>query len=159
MLKPTFTALVLAAALAAPAAALDGPEQTVRRIYAMEDWHAAAQGPDSFLARDMATAFRRDLGQDEPSPAADMDWLYGGPGAEGVSGLEVENGVHVASPRGQTLMEVTVRFTEAGEPRAVIWRMCLARSGWRVADIRGAHPGGAAWSVRDYWSLPNKVKC
>ncbi|MBX7247671.1 MAG: hypothetical protein K1X35_01320 [Caulobacteraceae bacterium] len=146
--------------MAGPAGALDGPEETVRRLYATEDWSAQTEGPDGLLARDLGAALRRDLATDEPSPAADMDWRYGGAPREFVSAVAVEAGASVPAPRGQTWMDVTVRFRTSEEPRAVVWRLCLARKGWRVADVRGEYTPGAAWSVRQDLGLrDDRVKC
>jgi hypothetical protein len=154
-----FASLAFAAA-ATSAVALDGPEETVKRIYAMEDWHTRAQGPDTFLARDMVEAFRNDLKTEEPAPASDMDWRYGGNADYDVSELVVEPGVAVASPRGQTWMDVTVRYKDFNQPKTVVWRMCLASRGWRVADVQGEYAPGARWSVRQDWRLrEDRVKC
>lgn len=148
-------------AAAAPAVALDGPEETVRRIYAMEDWFSQSQGPNTLLARDLVAAFRKDLRTDEPSPAADMDWRYGGGNSDfDVSEITIEPGVPVPSPRGQTWMDVTVRYQDFNQPKIVVWRMCLAAKGWRVADVRGEYAPGAMWNVRqDFGLRDDKVKC
>ena len=161
-MKPLLLFASLASrAVAGSAAALDGPEETVRRIYAMEDWYSQSQGPDSLLARDLVAAFRKDLKTDEPSPAADMDWRYGGGNADfDVSEITFEPGVSVPSPRGQTWMDVTVRYKDFNEPRTVVWRMCLAPKGWRVADVSGEYVRGAGWSVRqDFGLRTDRVKC
>lgn len=148
-------------ALAPPALALDGPEETVKRIYLMEDWFSQSQGPDTLLARDLVAAFRKDLGTEEPSPAADMDWRFGGGNADfDISDIKVERGVAVPSPRGQTWMDVTVRYNDFNQPKTIVWRMCLAAKGWRVADVRGEYAPGAVWSVRQDFGLRNdRVKC
>lgn len=160
MLKPALTAVALAVALALPAAALDGPEETVKRIYAMEDWFGPSQGPDTLLARDLAAALRKDAATDEPSPAADRDWRYGSDADYDVSSVVIESGVSVPSPRGQTWMDVTVHYRDFNEPKTLVWRMCLAPKGWRVANVRGEYAPGAAWDVRrDYGLRDDKVKC
>lgn len=160
MLKPVLMALTLAFAPALPAAALDGPEETVKRIYAMEDWYGGSQGPGTLLARDLAAALRKDAATDEPSPAADRDWRYGSNADYDVSSVVIESGVPVPSPRGQTWMEVTVHYRDFNAPKTLVWRMCLASKGWRVADVRGEYAPGAAWSVRqDFGLRQDRVKC
>lgn len=161
-MKPLLLLASLASlAVGGSAAALDGPEETVRRIYAMEEWYAHSIGPDTLLARDLIAAFRKDLATDEPSPAADMDWRYGGGNSDfDASEITIEPGVAVPSPRGQTWMDVTVRYGELDQARTVVWRMCLASKGWRVADVRGEYVPGAAWSVRqDFGLRADRVKC
>ena len=161
-MKPLLLFSALAGlAVAAPAVALDGPEETVKRIYAMEDWYGQSSGPNTLLARDLVAAFRKDLGTDEPSPAADMDWRYGGGNSDfDVSDITIEPGVAVQTPRGQTWMDVTVRYQDFNQPKTIVWRMCLAAKGWRVADVRGEYAPGAAWSVRqDFGLRADRVKC
>lgn len=161
-MKPLLLFASLASfAVASSAVGLDGPEETVKRIYAMEDWYSHSQGPDSLLARDLLAAFRKDLKTDEPSPAADMDWRYGGGSSDyDVSDITFEPGVAVPSPRGQTWMDVTIHYKDFNEPRTVVWRMCLAAKGWRVADVRGEYVRGAEWTVRqDFGLRTDRVKC
>ena len=56
MLKP-LTAIAALALMAAPVVALDGPEETVRRVYAQDSLPTTAQGSDALLARDMPAAY------------------------------------------------------------------------------------------------------
>lgn len=155
-----FASTACAAVAAGSTVALDGPEETVKRIYAMENWYSHSQGPDSLLARDLLAALRKDAAADEPSPAADRDWRYGANADYDVSSVVIESGVPAPSPRGQTWIDVTVRYKDFNQPKTLVWRLCLAAKGWRVANVRGEYAPGAAWNVRqDYGLRDDKVKC
>ena len=159
MLKPIVTATALLALLAVPALALDGPEETVKRVYAASSLPTTAEGSDALLARDMSTAYKRDLKMDEPQPSTDFDWRYGNQEWD-VSDLNVGRPADLPSVGGVTLRDVRVSFQDFGQPKTVTWRMCLGSGGWRVADVRGLNGDGSPWSLREMMNLPaEKIDC
>lgn len=158
MLKPIVSAAILLAVLAAPAAALDGPEETVKRVYAMNSLPSTPAGADALLARDMAAAYKLDLVKPEPQPSTNFDWRYGSQDWE-LSELAIGRAVDLPSVSGVTMRDVPVTFKDLSQPKAVTWRMCLAAQGWRVADVRGTDDQGV-WSVREMLSLPaDRIDC
>lgn len=158
MLKPIVTAAAVLAVLTAPAVALDGPEETVRRVYDMDTLPSTAAGADALLARDMAEAYKRDLTMDEPQPSTDFDWRYGNQDWE-ITELVVGRAVDLPSVGGVVLRDVPVSFRDFNEPKTITWRMCLGRKGWRVADVRGPDESGV-WSLRDMMKLPaDPIRC
>lgn len=158
MLKPLVTAAAVLAVLAAPAVALDGPEEAVKALYRDGQPDTAAEA-DRWLARDLASAYKRDLKMDEPQPSTDFDWRYGNQEWD-VSELNVGRSIDLPSVGGVTLRDVPVNFKDFNQPKLVTWRMCLGKKGWRVADVRGLNPDGSPWSLREMMQLPaDRIKC
>lgn len=160
MKRKSVAALLTVALLAAsaPAAALDGPEETVRRLY-RQGQPDTVQEADRWLARDVARRYKVDLIADEPKPSTDFDWRYG---TQEYSPTELTfaRAVDLPPVDGVVMREVAVSFRNFGEgPHTVTWTLCLGRSGWKVADVRSDYSGGP-WSLREMLELPNDtIKC
>ena len=47
-------------------------------------------------------------------------------------------------------------FVNFGKPMTIVYRMCLGRTGWKIADVTD---GEGAWRLRAVLKLPANVRC
>jgi hypothetical protein len=159
MLKPVANALLLAALAAAPAMALDDPEEAVRAIYDGRNVQDSAAHARAWLPRDVAASYLLALKADEPKPATDFDWRYGSQEFD-VSQVHVAMGSADRQVGGVTVSDVRVTFRNFdGPPQQVTWTVCLGARGWRVADVSGTDDSGD-WHLRQMLDLPaDQIVC
>ena len=159
MLKPALAVLALTLAAAAPARALDDPEDLVKSIYDGRDVQDSAAHARAWLSRDLAAAYVVALKADEPKPATDFDWRYGSQDYD-VSELHVAMGSADRQLGATTVADVAVTFRNFNGPtQTVTWTLCLGAKGWRVADVSGKDSDGE-WRVRAMLDLPlDQVTC
>ncbi len=144
-------AMTLAALLAlmvSPAVALDDPDQLVRAIYTRDALPTSERDMAWFYAADLKRALKADSRPGEVG-AIDFDFRYGAQDFD-VTGLKF-------SKTGQS-SEATVAasFVNFGKPMTIVYRMCLGRTGWKIADVTD---GGGEWRLRALLKLPSAVRC
>jgi len=159
MLKQATLAAFAAVLLAATsAAALDDPDQLIKGLYALPTLPSKPGDADRWLARDAAQAYDRQLQADEPMPATDGDWRYDSQEWE-ISDLVISRPVAAKGFGGADVMLVEASFKNFGKPNRVTWTLCLASTGWRIADARGENDGGV-WRLREYLEVPlDSLRC
>ena len=143
--------IVLTAVLAlagAPAAALDDPDQLVRAIYTRDALPTSERDMAWFYAADLKRALKADSSTGEVG-AIDFDFRYGAQDFD-VTGLTF-------SKVGQNAeATVTARFINFGKPKTITYRMCLGRTGWKIADVTD---GDGEWRLRALLQLPAQARC
>ena len=138
---------------AAPALALDDPEQMVRGLYHLKNAPIAAAQLDRLFARDLTRAITKDGKSKDEVGALDFDYRYGAQEWK-IRGLKV-----ATTAKELAGAEIEVRFRNFGKPNTVTYRMCLAKRGWRIADISG-RSAEDKWSLRDLLKLTKqKIDC
>ena len=139
-------ALAVAPALTTPAQAFDDPGQMVRGLYRQKTIPDSPARIDRYFAHDLAAAMRKDSSVKDEVGAIDFDYRYGAQDWK-ITGLTF---AEAKSPAGA---EITARFRNFGKANTVVWRMCKARDGWRVADVAG-HSAEDTWALRDLLKMP-----
>jgi hypothetical protein len=146
-MRPPLIAIVLLGLLGAPhSLALDDPQQLIRALYRLPSIPTKSKDIDRFFARDLAAAIKKDIAPTgEIGATNDGDYRYDAQDAR-ISGLSfADSGAE----------QVTVRFKNFGKPQIVIYSMCLAKTGWRIANVRLAD-----WDMRKALKLPAApVRC
>ena len=138
--------LVAALAILAPvvpAAADPGAEAAVRAFYAPP--FEAEREADRFtgaarqtLERHEAEAAGGDMG------CLDFSFVIDG---QDVVDTEVTETLTLAStPTGDDAVEVTARFSNFGQPQAIVWTVADTPDGWKIADV--ASPAGG-WRLAE----------
>ena len=148
MLKPT-AALALCLATATPALALDDPDQLVRSLYAREALPTSARDTAWFYAADLNQALKADSSRPGEVGAVDFDFRYGAQDFD-VTGLKFSK-THQNSNA-----TVAASFVNFGKPMTIVYRMCLGRTGWKIADVSD---GEGAWRLRAVLKLPSAIRC
>lgn len=140
------------ALVAAPALALDGPQETIKAFYAKAALPVTAAEADRFFAPDLARAYKADQKTGEVG-ALGFDFRYN---AQDFEAQKPE--LSEAHTGNDAVVTARVRPFADSEIVAIAYRMCLGRTGWKIADAAVAGPGG--WSVRELLALPAApVKC
>lgn len=138
--------------LPTPSLALDGPEDTVRALYAPDAMPDTAAEGARFLSADNAKAYAKQLKSKEVEPAVGFDWR-----CDCQDGEMTELTIGRALPIEGTRVAVKVDFKLDGEPRSLTYELCLGRKGWRIADLK---PATGEWTLRELLGLKDKpVKC
>ncbi len=137
--------------LAAPATALDDPDQLVRQLYRRDSIPVSNAGVDRFFARDLARAMKKDMKSKDEVGVLDFDYRYGAQDFE-VTELTFKK---QAVGNGAT---VTASFKNFAKAEVVTYRMCIAAKGWRIADIAGASDE-ERWELRKMFKLPARTVC
>ena len=132
-----------------PAYAVDDPDQVVRGIYRLQPVPAGKTSIERFFAADTAKALKADYKAGEVG-AVDFDYRYGGQDFE-IADLKIGKGVD-----GPNESRVTATFTNFGKPMSVVYRLCMAKTGWRIADVED---GAGEWRLRKMLRLPDKAVC
>jgi hypothetical protein len=141
-------ALVVLAA-ATPALAIDDPDQLVRGLYRLDTVPTGRKAIDLYFAADAARALKADYKAGEVG-AVDFDYRYNGQDFE-IDKLKIDKGVESAGES-----RVTATFTNFEKPMSVVYRLCIAKKGWRIADVSD---GAGQWRLRKMLRLPDKVVC
>lgn len=155
MLKTVVASILSAFLIAAPAAALDDPDQLVRALYGLQYGVNAPDVADRFLAADAAAAYKLQLAADEPKEATGFDWRYDAQDVE-ITNLEIQRRAGMESPgSGAARAEVNVTLTNFGQRVSLVYYLCLAPGGWRIADVRRVQVEDAdTWTLRELLALP-----
>ena len=132
--------------------------QVVRRLYAhkLTPTHVAG-----VFARDLARAYRKDIGHPGEVGEIDFDWRYGAQDFE-ITELKVE-ATHLDAAGAMPMAdrgEVRATFKNFGKPYEVLYRVCRsARAGGGSPTCRQS-AGTAKWDLRQMLHLdPDKVRC
>jgi hypothetical protein len=145
-------AVAVAASVAPPALALDGPKDLIHALYARRLLPMGRTQINRFLARDLAAAYGKDGANPDEVGAIDFDWRYSAQDME-ITALTL---TEAKDAKGAT---VVAHFKNFGKPGVVTYRLCIARKGWRIAVARGGDAADA-WDLREMLKLPAApVRC
>jgi len=136
---------------AAPAAALDDPDQLVRGLYRLKNIPVSHAGVDRYFSRDLARAMKNDMKSKDEVGVLDFDYRYGAQDFE-IKGLTF---ARQGAGNGAT---VTASFSNFGKRQVVTYRLCLAPKGWRIAGIAG-RSDEEKWDLRQMFKLPARGPC
>jgi hypothetical protein len=145
----TLALALMLSAVAAPAVAIDDPDQVVRSLYRLQTVPAGKKAIDTYFATDTAKALKADY-KARKVGAIDFDYRYNGQDFE-IAGLKIDKGVDSLNES-----RVTATFTNFGKPMKVIYRLCVGKNGWRIADVAD---GAGEWRLRKMLRLSDKVVC
>ncbi len=140
----------LAAMPAAATAAVPAHQQALALVQSLYHGERTPERVETFFAADLAKAYRKDGSNPDEVGAIDFDWRYGAQDTE-ITGLAFSQ---MEGPKAAT---VTVRFKNFGKPGVVVYELCHATRGWRIADVHKS--GEDAWDLRVLLKLPKEVKC
>jgi hypothetical protein len=135
--------------LTTPAFAIDDPDELVRSLYRLQTVPAGKKAIDAYFAADTAKALKADYKAGEVG-AIDFDYRYDGQDFE-IADLKIGKGVDEAGGA-----RVAATFTNFGKPASVVYRLCVAKAGWRIADVANAD---GRWALRKMLNLREPVRC
>ena len=149
-MRLAIAAIALVAAFGAtPSVALDDPGQLIRALYALPSIPTKGGEIDRYFSRDLASAIKRDIApRDEVGRTNGSDYRYD------AQEFQITD-LAFAKTTNRIGGNVVVTFKNFGKPQAVTYNLCLARRGWRIANVL---PG--TWDMRKELDLPiAPVRC
>jgi hypothetical protein len=143
-------ALLILAACAprpTPPAALDGAVALVRSLYGAAPPDSSPEGLKQLYTPELAAALIAAMDPARPDPLGfdmrygDADWTV--------------TGVSLTARPAPDGAVVAARFTNAGLPTEIDWRLIRTAAGWRIAEVSAPELDGLpAWSLRALLKLP-----
>ena len=142
-------ATLLSLLLLAQPAAPPTPEAVVRALYRQKTIPISSAQIDSFFARDLGAAIRKDIAGGEVGETNDGDYRYDAQDTQ-ISRLSFSTRIVIGGA------EVTARYLNFGKPGSTTYVMCERIGGeWRIADVRLTK-----WDMRQVLKLPaTPVRC
>ena len=134
--------------LATPAAALDDPDQLVKGLYRRDTIPTEAKQLDWYFDADLARALKADSRTGEVG-AIGFDYRYDAQDFE-ITALAF------ARTHRNSEATVTASFANFGKPTRVVYKLCVRRTGWKIAEVSA---GDGGWSLRRMLQLPQHVSC